>query len=141
MTETLVIPYSGEVISPDDAEACARKLHEIRELERRLRELKNELTFHLAQEFERQGLKTMDLNGIKAELKGGSEIAWDIEILEELRGLGLPDERFNELVRTEVTYKVSAKEANRIAAANPRYAEVIDRAKQRYSTPVYVSVR
>lgn len=137
----LVVPYSGELVPLDSPSECARVLNEIRELKKKLREAEQELTFVLTQEFQRQGLKTMELDGVKMELKGGSEIAWDLEVLEELRELGLPEDRFNDLVKAEVSYKVSAREAQRIASTNEQYAEVIERAKQRYAKPQYVTIK
>lgn len=139
--DQLVVPYSGEVVDLEEPAQCVRVLAEIRELERRLRQVKDELTFHLSEEFKRQGTKTLEFAGIRAELKGGSEIAWDIEVLEELRGLGLPEERFNKLIQAEITYKVSGAEAKRIAGANPQYAEVIERAKRHYAKPHRVYIR
>ena len=139
--EQLVVPHTGELVALGKPDQCVRALAEIRALESQLREAKNELTFYLAQEFQRQGLKTMEFAGVKAELRGGTEIVWNIEVLEDLRHLGLPEERFNALVRAEVSYKVNAREAQRIASSNERYAEVIARAKNVYQKPHYVSVK
>lgn len=137
----LVLVWSGEVIPLAEPEQCVRALAEIRELEMRLREAKQELTFHLSQEFKRQGLKTLEFGGVKAELKGGSGIAWDVEVLYELLELGLPQERLDQLISTTVEYKVNAKEAQRIASTNEEYAEVVERAKQRYTKPVYIGLK
>lgn len=140
-SQELVVPGTGELITLEDAAACARALGSIRELEEKLKEVKAELTFALTQEFRRQGLKTMEFGSIKAELRGGSGVAWDIEILEELRDLGLPEERFNDLVKAEVTYKVSATEAKRIASSNENYKEVIERARQEFIKPTYITLK
>jgi len=118
-----------------------RVLTEVRELEARLRELKAGLTDAIANECSRQGTKTLELNGYKAELRGGSEIVWDVELLEGLRDLGLPEERMSALITTEVTYRVNANEAKRIASVNPEYAEVIERAKSIIPKAVYVSLK
>ena len=47
----------------------------------------------LVDEAVRQGTKTLELPAGKAVLTGGpeSELQWDIEILEQLRELGLPE--------------------------------------------------
>lgn len=137
----MIVPLTGEVVDLSQPDQCIRMLAEIRQLEAKLREAKSELTFHLEQEFQRQGLKTLEFKGVKAELRGGSEVAWDIEVLEQLRELGLPDERFNDLVKVEISYKVSAAEAKRIAAANEEYAAVIAKAQQRYNKPTYISIK
>lgn len=116
-------------------------LTDIREMESKLREAKGALTEALAAEFSRQGTKTLELNGIKATLGADSEIVWDIEVLGELRNLGLPEERMDQLVTAEVTYKVNGSVAKQVAAANPAYAEVIERAKGRVPRTPYVSIR
>jgi hypothetical protein len=140
-SESLIVPTTGEVISSDDPVGCLRVLSEIRDLEGQLRELKGALTQALAEEFSRQGTKTLELGSVKAELRGGSEVVWDVEILEELRELGLPDERMDALVTTEVTYKVNARVAKMIAAANERYAAIIERAQTTIPKAVYVVVK
>lgn len=137
---SLVVPTTGEVVSLDDAPACVRALTEIRALEDRLKEAKAELTAALQAEFRRQGTKTLEIGGVKAELRGGSSVVWDVEVLEELRDLGLSEERMNELVTTEVTYKVNASVAKSISSANEEYAEVIGRAKNTIPKPAYVTV-
>jgi len=45
------------------------------------------------------------------------------------------------LITTEVTYRVNANEAKRIASVNPEYAEVIERAKSIIPKAVYVSLK
>lgn len=137
---SLVVPTTGEVISLDDAAGCLRVLTEIRELEARLKEAKSELTSALQVEFSRQGTKTLDMAGFRAELRGGSEVVWDIEVLEELRDLGLPEDRMEALIKTEVSFRVDSNQAKRIAAANPQYAEVIERARKVLPKASYVTV-
>jgi hypothetical protein len=137
----LVVPVTGELLDLEDADKCVQVLTEIRELESQLREAKATLTEALAAEFARRGTKTMEVGGTKAVLSGGSEIVWDVEVLGELRDLGLPEERMDELVTTEVTYRVNANVAKAIAAANAGYAEVVERAKSVIPKAVYVSLK
>lgn len=146
----LIVLETGEVLSFQQiAEAavergapeCLRVLTRIRELERELREAKSLLTDELSLEFSRQGKKTLEFNGVKAELRGGTEIVWDIETLEQLRDLGLPEERMDELVKAEVTYKVNTAVAKQLAAANSDYAAVIASAKTEIPKAQYVSIK
>jgi hypothetical protein len=137
----LVIPFSGEIVALTQPDQCVRALHEIRELEDKLKVAKSELTWYLTQEFRKQGTKTMEFAGLKAELRGGQGVSWDMEVLEELRALGLPEERFNELVQVEISYKVNANVAKSIAAANPEYALIIERAKRTFDTTQYVTIK
>jgi hypothetical protein len=134
----LVVPVSGELLSLEDTAGCVRILGEIRQLEQSLKEAKAALTEALRQEFERQGTKTLEIEGVKAELRGGSEIVWDVETLEQLRVLGLPAERMAALITTEVSYKVNARVAKQIAAANEEYAAVIESAKSVIPKASYV---
>lgn len=141
MAEELIVPTTGEVISSDDPIGCLRVLAEVRALEAKLKDLKGALTGALGEEFKRQGAKTLELGGVKAELRGGSEVVWDVEILEELRDAGLPDARMDALVTTEITYKVNASVAKAIAAVNDDYAEIVERAKTTIPKAVYVVIK
>lgn len=137
---TSVVPYSGEIVNFEDPPACLKLLVEIRELEGQLRDLKDALTDALKQEFTRQGKKTLELNGIKATLGADSEIVWDVGILNELRDLGLPEERMNELITEEISYRVNASVAKQLSM-NPAYAEVVERAQSRAPKKAYVGVK
>jgi hypothetical protein len=125
----VVLPHTGEVVPFEDPVACANAIEEIRNLEWKLREAKNELTRVFLEESERQGSKTMRWEGLEVVLSASETPQWDVTELIKLRDLGLPEGRYDALVKEEVTYKVSAAEAKRIAGANPEYAEVIERAK------------
>lgn len=136
-----IVPYSGEIVNFEDPPACLKLLVEIRELESQLRELKDGLTDALKYEFSRQGIKTLELNGIKATLGAESEIVWDVGVLYELRDHGLPEERMNDLITEEITYKVNGSVAKQIAAANAAYAAVIERAQSRVPKKAYVGAK
>jgi len=138
---SLVVPGTGEVVDLDDPNACLRVLTDIRELESKLREVKGALSEALRFEFSRQGTKTLELNGMKVSLGADSEVVWDIGVLDELRALGLPEERMDALINAEISYRVNNSVAKQIAAANPQYAEVIARAQSRVPKTPYVSVK
>ena len=137
----LVVPVTGELLDLSDADKCVSVLTEIRDLENQLREAKATLTEALAAEFARRGTKTFESNGMKASLSGGSEVIWDIEVLDELRDLGLPEDRMDALVTTEVTHRVNSNVAKQIASANPAYAEVVERAKSTIPKASYVTIK
>lgn len=86
------------------------------------------------------GTKTLDFGHVKAMVYGGSTPDWDLEELAKLRDVGLPEERWNELVTETVSYKVNAAVAKQIAGANSAYAEVIARARRDVETPMRVKV-
>lgn len=144
MAETsteLVVAGVGEIVDLGDAPQCVSALAAIRDLEQQLREAKAVLTEAIVDECLRRGTKTLEMPaGMKAVVSGGSETVWDVEVLERLLDAGLPRDRWDDLVTVEVTTKVSAREADRIAA-NPAYAEIIERAKTVVERPRYVTLK
>ena len=141
--EELVVPGTGEIVSLDDEIACIQALVAVRNFEQQFREVKAQLTAAIVDRAKTLGTQTLNLpDGSKAFLKGGSETVYDAqEIMERLRQLGMPEERIAEIVVEEVSYKVSAREAKRAAAANPEYEAVIESAKTVVEKPTYVSVQ
>jgi len=145
MTETtgmeVVLPHTMEIVSLEDARRCAVALNEIRLLEARLREAKQDLTRAILLESERQGSKTLYLDeGVKVVVSGGKEVDWDFDVLERLRDAGLPEDRYDALVRATVTYRVDARTADQISRANPEYARIIGLAAVEREAPHRVSV-
>ena len=137
-SRALVNPATGELTSLDDAAACLRALAEVRELEDQLKFAKRVLSDAIADEAARQGTKTLRFPGITATVSNRKEIQWDLEVLERLLEAGLPGERYADLIKTEVTYKVSVREADRIAGANPAYNEIILKARTDFEGSPYV---
>jgi hypothetical protein len=126
----LALPATGELIDLADAPAVARAYTELAYLETRIRESKRVLRDALIAESRRRGTKTLRLaGGLVARIKTKKDIVWDLEELEKLHELGLPEERYNELVQETVSYKVSAVVAKQIAGANEDYAKVIEQAR------------
>lgn len=133
-TDVVVSPGTGELVDLRDPAAVARALRDLRAHDQQIRTAKSILTDALAAEAERQGSKTLHLEGVgKVEMQGGpgSSLHWDIDMLDLLREEGLPEERWNQLVTMEVSYKINASVAKSIAGANARYAEIISAAQTR----------
>lgn len=129
----LVIPFSGEVVSRDDPGSCARVMFQIKEMERELKELRGILGDAILDESGRVGSKTLHFEeGFTATVSTPTEIHWDLEILAELLEAGLPPDRYEALVKPEVTYKVDGGIIRSLEGANPVYKEIIDRARQRF---------
>lgn len=139
-SQALVLPHTGELISLEELPKVASALDAIRAHEAQLREVKQILTEALVEESRRQGSKTLRLDYLTVEIGGGTTVEWDIEVLHRLQDAGLPEERFDALVRTEVTYKVSAAEAKRISS-NPEYARIIELARTEHETRPWARVR
>jgi hypothetical protein len=131
----LVDPRTGEFLEPTPANALTL-LDAARDMRARLMDLVKDCELVLLEESRRQGTKTLHVDGVgTAEITGGSELSWDLETLLELRDLGLPEDRYDELVVATVTYKVDARVAKQLEGANPDYAAVIERARTRVEKP------
>jgi len=141
LPDTAIMPASGEVVNLEDEAECARALASIRNLETDLAAAKRLLSDALVARSRALGKKTLHTPAGKVTIKGGTETTYHAEELEtELRSLGMPEERIREIVVETVTYSVKAVEAKQAAAANPRYAEAVERSRQvREKTP-YVTV-
>jgi len=126
----LVVPYTGELIALEDPEQCARVLYEIGELEAKIRALRHVLRGVMFEESVRVGSKTLHFpDGVTAKVITPTETSWDHSILAELLGAGLPGDRFEALVTPEQTFKVNGSIVKELEAANPIYAEIIERAR------------
>lgn len=141
--EDLVLPLTGEIIDRTDPQACAKALMDIRALDEQMKAVKAALTQALIEHSHVVGSKTIQVaGGYNAIISGGKETVYDAMRLEqELREAGLPEERIGDLVKTEVSYRVLAGEAKRLASANPQYAAVIERCSQQVEKTQYVSIR
>lgn len=132
---TLLDPLSGELIPTSDLPKVAQALANLREYKGRVQDAIRAAEVILLEESEIQGAKTLRYGRVVVEVSGGSELLWDVEVLDELLDLGLPEERFAELVKTTVERKVDARVAKQIEASNEAYAGVIDRARSRVERP------
>ncbi len=125
----VVLPATGEVVNLESLSEVIRALASVREVEALLREVKGVLQDAARHHSQMLGTKTLRVEGVgKLEVKGGTETVYEAEEIERgLREAGMPEERIREIVSETVTYSVRAVEAKRAAAANPAYAEVIER--------------
>jgi hypothetical protein len=138
----LVLPVTGEIVDLREPGQVARALDDVRDLVRKLGELRALLETVLRLEARRQGTKTLHLGAVKAEVTGGERPEWDVPALVDgLRAAGLPEERLRELVTATVAYKVNARVATSVAASNPAYAEVIANARSTVPAPWRVTVK
>jgi hypothetical protein len=146
MSETIAVPEmlldvrSGELVEATPARA-AEFIIAAREMRNRLLNVVKDCEAVLLDESRRQGTKTLRLAEGVATITGGSEWDWDIDRLTELLVYGLPAERFSELVVETVSYKVDARVAKQLEAANETYAAVIRSARTYVEKPWRVSVR
>lgn len=137
----LVIPGLATLVNMEEPAQVAQALADIRSLENQLREIKSDLSAVLIGESARQGSKTLRFGDLTVEVSGGTSIEWDLDELAKLQAAGLPEERYDALVRTTVSQTVSAAEAKRIAAVNSEYARIIERARTDREVAPRVSVK
>ena len=147
MTETtgmeLVLPHSGEIIDPQDLDRLADAYGEIQVLQARLAEAKRAIGAVMVGHSETVGAKTfrIDGSGRTVKIEGGSQTQYDAEQLyEDLAAAGMPESARNEIVQTEIRYKVDARRAKQAARANPAYAEAVERNSQTVQTTPRVVV-
>lgn len=139
--DELVNLMTGEVVPTNRPGRVADLLRELREWRYAFMETIHAAEAVLIAESERQGTKTLRFGSTEVRITGGPETTYDVSILNELLAAGLPEERFGQLVRTTVEIKPIASVAKQLAAANPRYAEIIERARIVRDTPMRVSVK
>ena len=142
LSEELAIPGTGELVNLEDETQCVTALASLRDFEQMIREAKSVLTNAIVERSRVLGTKTIELaDGSKAEVRGGSETTYDAEAIESgLRALGMPEERIREIVVEQVSYKISAREAKKAAAANSDYATVIEDFRFVEEKPEYVVI-
>lgn len=140
--EVYLVPAVGTVVTLQNATEVARALSDVRDLESQLRDAKRILTDALVEESKRQGSKTLQLGSLTAEIRGGSEMVWDTDKLESgLHAAGCPEALIQEIIHTEISYKVDARRATRAATANPEYAEAIKAARVQVEKPHTIVLR
>lgn len=140
--QAFLVPLVGTVVSLQAAGQVAQALSDVRDMEAQLRDAKRILTDALVSEAVARGTKTIHLDDVTVEIRGGSEIVWDVQELEAgLLSAGAPQSLVDEIISTEITYKVDARRASRAAGANPRYAEVVERARNEVEKPHSVVLR
>lgn len=131
---------TGEIV-PATPSKAVELLYAAREMRAKMLGLVKDCEAVLLEESRRQGTKTLHLPEGTAEITGGSAPDWALGTLTELLDLGLPQERYDELVVATTTYKVDARVAKQLEGANPEYAEVIGRARSYVEKPWRVTVK
>ncbi len=135
-------PVTGELIPAEDVNGVAEAVKGLRALNAQIRDAIADATVILVEESRRQGTKTLALQDVTVEIRGGTETVWDEDKLhDDLEALGLPKERLRALIVPYLTYKVDARVAKQLAGANEDYAKVIESAKSTVEKPFYVRVK
>lgn len=139
---TLVVPGTGELLRMGTADEAAAAFDRLSELQGELALVKRYVTDRLTELAKLYGKQTMPLSdGRKVTLSSGTTTTYDADaIYADLIDAGMPEERIREIVEETVTYRVKAAQAKQAAAANPAYAEIIERHKTVTEKPRYASI-
>lgn len=136
-----LIPLVGQLVDLTEPAQVAEAVTTIRDAKKQLDDINRLLCDVLRLEAARQGTKTLRYGATKVEISGGEKTDYDIEQLQQrLRDLGLPEDRLAELVTETVTYKVNARVAKSVMAANALYGDAIGACKTVEPAPWYVRV-
>jgi hypothetical protein len=139
---TLLLPYTGAIVDLREPSEVAQALADVRDLKKRLDELRALLEGVLRLEGQRLGTKTLHVEGMDAVISGGPRAEYDAELLmSRLRAAGLPEERMGQAVVATVTYKPNAAVLRQLAAANPDYRRAIDASRTTVEAPYRVSLK
>lgn len=126
--ETFLDVSTGEVL-PATPQNAAAVIAAARDLKSRCDQAIRDATRILVDESRRQGKKTFEAGGLRIELSGGPKTVYDAaDLAEALREAGVPEERIDEAVKQEFTYKIDRAVLKQLAAANPAYAAAIEAA-------------
>ena len=128
--QDLVIPGTGEVVNLEDPAEVARALGSVSDLSKLLWETKQALIALLVEEAQRQGTKTLHLEGAKVTITGGQRLKWDVAKLLELKEAGLPETRLTDFLKPVLTYKPDGHIAKQLeGSGNETYAQIIQQAR------------
>jgi hypothetical protein len=132
---------SGEVL-PASVDNAARVLEAAREMKRRLNIVVAEATSFLLEQSQQRGTKTFRSDHGMVTLAGGPATEYDAyDLATGLRAAGCPEDRVEECVQAEITYKVNRSVAKQLAAANPKYRAAVAAAERQVEKPYRASVK
>lgn len=134
-------PLTGELVKTDDVQGLAQAILSLKERRNHLSDVITAFTDAAAAQSRLLGQRTFHYEGFTLEVGADTDLEWDVEALLQLRDLGLPEERYNELVTAKVEYRVNGTVARQIAGANPEFAAVIEAAKRRVPKRPSASVK
>jgi hypothetical protein len=138
----LLLPLTGELVALDDPHQVAVALEGVRRLKGKLDDARRALEDALRFESERAGSRTLHLGDLDAVVSGGERVEYDeLELAEQLRAAGLPEERLAELIVETVSYRVDQRVARSVAAANPMYAAALERCRRVVPAPWRVAIK
>lgn len=141
LPDELVNVETGERL-PATIDNAVIVLEAAREMKRKLGAVIAETTAFLVSQSEVRGSKTFHSTEGTLTLSGGPSSEYDpADLMEGLREAGCPEDRIEEAVVAEVTYKVNRSVLRQLAGANLKYADAIDAAERVIERPYRASVK
>lgn len=132
---------TGELL-PATIENAAAALVAARNMKERTNDIVAEVTGWLVAESARQGTKTFPTGDLTVSLSGGTSEEYDAQdLMQLLRECGCPEDRIEQAVVAEISYKVNRSVLRQLAAANPDYKTAIELARREVDRPHRASVR
>lgn len=132
--------FTGELLDPRNLEQLGDYLERLRELRQAVQDEIGGITGLVVSLSSQYGKKTLRSGDVKVEVKSNVKREWDLDVLDQLLDAGLPLERWEEMVKSEVVTTVSWAIAKQLKASNPEYARIIDEAMTEIPTSTYVTV-
>lgn len=142
--EQIVLPGTGEVVDLSDDVAVGQALKGLRDFKQLIQEADDALCAALVERSRTLGTKTLHMHGpgLTVTVGKGTETTYDAEAIEEqLRQVGMPEERIREVVVETVSHRVDARKAAQAAAANPTYRAIIEANKMERERKPSVGVK
>ncbi len=137
----LVLVTTGERL-PATPENAATVLAAAREMKARIDGIIRTTEAWLAAESRRQGTKTFHTEAGTVTLSGGPTVDYrPAELKIQLFAAGMPKDRIDEIVVTEISYKVDRVKLRQATGANPAYKEAAERASVTTEKPLRASVK
>ena len=129
-TPALIHPETGEALAPT-IENAALVLDAVSRARDQLSRLKEQATDVVREIARVQGVKTFHVGDLDVSLSGGPSVEYDPEALRDLlRRADCPEERIDQLVTAEITYRVNRSVLKQLASANESYASAIKLAER-----------
>jgi hypothetical protein len=140
-TDNLLDVTTGEVL-PATVPNAATVLHAARLMKDRVNDIIAETTAWLVREAAHQGTKTLRAGKTTVTVSGGSSTEYDPhDLMEALREAGCPEDRIEQAVVPEVSFKINRSVLRQLAGANPDYRAAIELAEREVERPYRASVK
>lgn len=128
-TETLVLPWTGEVFDMTKPAQVAGALVAITDVEQHVADLRQLVTSLLCEEGLRQATHTLSYGDVEIALTYGARKVYDVEKLRDLlTQAGCPQERIELLIKTKIEHVVDGNRARWMRDANAEYASAFEAA-------------